>query len=200
MSTTISKYTYKPTSYIPPISLLGSLLRRDSAITFRNDNDDLPSNIPYVSPNAQIHVFAQYLFTPGPLHRAPTLLSAVSDDTLLRGIKMLHQRVDDLIALDLKMYRTYASMLSDKEYAKVALTRTEWRWSAVSESVLGVLERDDMEELLARDLKVYNCVAESVWKWKGKVDGRIRRRRVERETALGGLMNCMCVRRRNGES
>jgi hypothetical protein len=112
------------------------------------------------------------------LYRAPALLFAVSDSTLLHGIKMLHERIDDLIAVELKMYRTYASMLSDRENAKVASKRTEWQWSAVSGSVMDALDRDGMEELLVWDLEVYDCVAESVRKWKAKVDERIGRRRV----------------------
>jgi hypothetical protein len=70
-------------------------------------------------------------------------------------------------------------MLSDREYAKVALTHPGWQWNAVSKRVLKGLDREEMEELLARDLDVYDCVAESVRKWEGNIDGRIGKRRVE---------------------
>jgi hypothetical protein len=84
-----------------------------------------------------------------------------------------------LVDIERKMYCTYASTLSDREYAKVALTHTGWQWNAVSKRVLEGLDREEMEELLARDLDVYDCVAESVRKWKGKIDGRIGKRRLE---------------------
>jgi hypothetical protein len=92
---------------------------------------------------------------------------------------MLHERIEDLIAVELRMYRTYASMLSDREYDKVALVRTGWQWVAISGSVLEALDRKDMEEQLGRDLDMYGCVAESVRKWKGKIAERIGKRRVE---------------------
>lgn len=58
-------------------------------------------------------VFLDWLFKPGPLHGSPSILSATSVDTLLFGLETLHQRIAYLIALDLRLYHTYVSMLSD---------------------------------------------------------------------------------------
>jgi len=138
----------------------------------------LPNN-PLFNNFNQMDALTQYLFTPGTLYRAPALLFAVKDSTLLCGIELLHERIEVLMAVELMMYRRYASMLTDREYAKVALKRTGWPWGAASRNVLDALDRDEMEEQLARDLEVHDCVAKSVRKWKEKIDERIGRNKVE---------------------
>jgi hypothetical protein len=61
----------------------------------------------------QCAVFLDWLYKLDLLHRAPSVLSVTSNNTLLWWLEVPHQRITDLIALDLKLYNTYASILSD---------------------------------------------------------------------------------------
>ena len=152
-----------PSSSSPPASAPSDTRpapRRDSAIHLTLNT---PGN----------QAFLTYLFTPGSYYRAPVILETTSYSTLLYGINALDQRIFDLIGLDIQMHHAYVSLLSDKQFAKLASPHTGFEWSPMPYSTISKLDRDMLEKLLALGLEKYDEVAMSVRRWKNEVDRRI---------------------------
>jgi hypothetical protein len=124
------------------------------------------------TPNPYHKIFFEYLFVPGPLYRAPAILSATSYETLIWGIGTLHRRIADLRILDLNMFQTYTRMLPGKECKQINNLQAQ-NWHPPFDLSSALLKRVELEHLLFSGLDIYDGVARSVREWKTKIDERI---------------------------
>jgi hypothetical protein len=121
----------------------------------------------------QQQALQEWFFASNPGERPDHLLRTLHRYTLVQGLIVLHQRMKDLVNLNLELYRQYTSLLSDPEVAECVVPYTACCLCSFPAEVLEGSTRTYLEFLIRQKVTEYDNIAESVRRWKTNVDDRI---------------------------
>jgi hypothetical protein len=146
-----------PRSHTPPLQL-----------EFK-ETDELDGN----TYHTQQQALQEWFFASNPGERPDRLLRTLHRHTLVQGLIVLHQRMRDLVNLDLYLYHQYTSLLSDREVAEYVVLYTACCLRSFPDELLEGSTRTYLEFLVGQKVTEYDDIAESVRRWKSNVDDRI---------------------------
>jgi hypothetical protein len=146
-----------PRSHTPPLQL-----------EFK-ETDELDGN----TYHTQQQALQEWFFASNPGERPDRLLRTLHRHTLVQGLIVLHQRMRDLVNLDLELYHKYACLLSDREVAECVCLYMACCLPSVPAEVLEGSTRTYLEFLIRQKVTEYDDIAKSVRRWKTNVDNRI---------------------------
>lgn len=116
--------------------------------------------------------------------RSPHLLHSLHSATLAWGVKLVRERIENLICQDQTLFLEWRLLLSDSEDDRKskASAYTGWCWLPPAPETLDILTRSELRSLLDSDIQVYDAVVNSVTYWKKQIEMKEDQRRQRWQT------------------